>query len=122
MQAYDGVLVPVNDFEGKVDADGGPVVLREELVNVAFDDGCLARTQLSDDQHFVQMFVLGVAVAVVGALFFCFFFKWKHSMTIRNMKFVLKKEAPIQTGTNLRCYNHLNWIDKNEKWIKELMK
>jgi len=68
LEAYDGVLVPVNDFKGKVNADGGPVVLREELMDVALDDGRFTRAQLSDDQHFVEMFIFGIAVAVVGAL------------------------------------------------------
>jgi hypothetical protein len=55
LESDDCVLVPGEHFEGEVDADGGPVVLREELVHVALDDGRFARAQLSDHQDLVQV-------------------------------------------------------------------
>lgn len=54
----------MDDFQSEIDADSGTIVLREELVDVAFDDGRLARSQLADDQHFVQMFVFRVSIGV----------------------------------------------------------
>ena len=58
----------MNDFKSKVDADGSPVVLGKELMNVALYDGCLARSKLTDDQHFVQVFILWIAVSIVAGL------------------------------------------------------
>jgi hypothetical protein len=51
--------VPADDLEREVDADGGAVVLREELVHVALDKRRFARAQLAYHQNLVQEFVLG---------------------------------------------------------------
>lgn len=51
LQAHQRPAVPVEDLEGEVHPDGGPVVLGEELVDVAFDDAGLAHAELADDQH-----------------------------------------------------------------------
>lgn len=55
LESDDCVLVPGEHFEGEVNANGGPVVLREELVHVALYDGRFARAQLSDHQDLVQV-------------------------------------------------------------------
>lgn len=55
------VLVPVEDFEGKVDADGRPVVLRKELVHVAANYRRLPRAEFSDDEDLVQVLSPGPA-------------------------------------------------------------
>lgn len=56
LQAHQRPAVPVEDLEGKVHPDGGPVVLGEELVHVALDDAGLAHAELADDQHLEKVF------------------------------------------------------------------
>lgn len=41
-------------------------MLRKELVDVAFDDRCLAGAELADDEHFVQMFILRISVGILA--------------------------------------------------------
>lgn len=50
--------VPVQDLEREIDADGGAVVLREELVNVSLDNGRFPGAELADHQDFVQVLPL----------------------------------------------------------------
>lgn len=54
LESDDGARVPVDDLECEVDADGSSVVLGEELVHIALNDGCLACAKLSDHQDLVQ--------------------------------------------------------------------
>lgn len=56
LQPHQGLAVPVEDFEGEVYADSGPVMLGEELVDVTLDDTRLAHAQLADDQDLEEMF------------------------------------------------------------------
>ena len=42
----------------------GAVVLREEVVHVALDDGGLAGADLADDEHFVELLDVLAACAV----------------------------------------------------------
>lgn len=51
-------MLPVQDLQGEVYTDGGSVVLGEDLVHVALDDGRLPHTQVTDDQHFEQPFLV----------------------------------------------------------------
>lgn len=51
----DSLRVPVQDFQGEIHSDRGPVVTREGLVNVTPDDGGLPDSEVSDDQHLVQV-------------------------------------------------------------------
>ena len=55
----DRFRIPVDDLEREVDADGGAVVLREELVHVALDERRLSGSGLTDHQNLVQELVLG---------------------------------------------------------------
>ena len=55
LEPDDRVLVPLHNFECEVYADRGPVVLAVGSVNVAANDAGLARAQLTDDQHFVEV-------------------------------------------------------------------
>jgi hypothetical protein len=43
-------------------------VLRKELMDVALDNGSFAGAQFSNDQHFVQMFILRIAVGIGAGL------------------------------------------------------
>lgn len=51
-------MVPVEHFEGEVHADGGTVVLREDVVHVALYDGRFTHSEIADDQNFEQALVL----------------------------------------------------------------
>lgn len=55
LQAHERPAVPVEDFEGEVHANGGAVVLGEELVHIALDDARLAHAELADDQHLKEV-------------------------------------------------------------------
>lgn len=55
LQPHQGLAVPVEDFEGEVHADRGPIVLREKLVDVALDNARLAHAEFADDQDLEQM-------------------------------------------------------------------
>lgn len=55
LQAHQRPTVPVEDLEGEVHPDGGPVVLGEELVDVALDDAGLAHAEFADDQHLEEV-------------------------------------------------------------------
>lgn len=55
LQPHQGLAVPVDDFEREIHADGGPVVLGEELVHVALDNAGFAHAQLPDHQHFEEV-------------------------------------------------------------------
>lgn len=55
LQSDQSFAVPVDDFEGEVDPDRRPVVLREKLVHVALDDAGFPDAQLPDDQNFEQV-------------------------------------------------------------------
>lgn len=46
LEADDGARVPVQHFEREVHSDGGSVMMRENLVHVAPDDGRLPYTQV----------------------------------------------------------------------------
>ena len=45
----------MDDFEREIHADGGSVMLGEELVDVSLDDARLAHTQLSNHQNLEQI-------------------------------------------------------------------
>lgn len=62
----DGGLVPRQDFEGKIDANGCSIVFTVEIVDVAFDEGGLASAQLANDEHLEEVLGLG-ATAGGGA-------------------------------------------------------
>lgn len=47
LQANNSVVVPVKHLEGKVHPNCGPVVLAEELMDIALDDGCLSCAKFS---------------------------------------------------------------------------
>lgn len=51
-------MIPVEHLEGEVDPDGGAVMLREDLLHVALDDGRFTDSEVADDQHFEQPLVL----------------------------------------------------------------
>lgn len=55
LQPHQGLAVPVDDFEREIHADGGPVVLGEELVDVALDNAGFAHAQLPDHQHLEEV-------------------------------------------------------------------
>lgn len=55
LQAHERPAVPVENFEGEVHANGGAVVLGEELVHVALDDARLTHAELADDQHLKEV-------------------------------------------------------------------
>lgn len=54
LQPDHGVLVPLHDLQGEVHADGGSVVMGEDLMDVALDDGRLPDPQVPDDQDFEE--------------------------------------------------------------------
>ena len=55
LQAHQRPAVPVEDLESEVHPDGGPVMLGEELVDVALDDAGLAHAKFADDQHLEEV-------------------------------------------------------------------
>lgn len=58
LQPHHRLVIPIEHFEGEIHADGGAVMLGEDVVHVALDDGSLADAQVPDDQHFEQPFAL----------------------------------------------------------------
>lgn len=57
LQAHERPAVPVEDFQGEVHPDGGPVVLGEELVHIALDDAGFTHAEFADDQHLEEVLV-----------------------------------------------------------------
>lgn len=49
LQPHHCLVIPLEHFEGEVHSDGGPVVLREDLVDVALYDGRFPDSQVADD-------------------------------------------------------------------------
>lgn len=58
LQPYHSLSIPAEDLQGKVHADGGPVVGREVLVDIAFDDAGFAHSQVPDHQQLVEVLLL----------------------------------------------------------------
>lgn len=57
------VTVPLQHLQGEVHADGCAVMLGEDLVHVALDDGGLAHAEVPDDQHLEEELLLLHAAA-----------------------------------------------------------
>lgn len=58
LQPDHSVVVPLQNFQGKVHPYGGSVVLGEDLMDVPLDDGCFSDSQVPDDQDFEQKLLL----------------------------------------------------------------
>lgn len=58
----DCLLVPVENFKGKIHSDCSPVVGAEVVMHVALDDAGLANSEVSNHKDLIQMFLLVVVV------------------------------------------------------------
>lgn len=58
LQPHHRLVIPTEHLEGEIHADGGAVMLGEDVVHVALDDGSLADAQVPDDEHFEQPLAL----------------------------------------------------------------
>ena len=53
-------------LESKVHSNSGSVMVGEELVNISLDETGLATTQLSNNQHFEDIFCSGCRMSTHG--------------------------------------------------------
>lgn len=58
LQSHHRLVIPIDHFEGEIYSDGGAVMLGENLVHVARNDGGLPDAKVADDQNFEQTLVL----------------------------------------------------------------